>query len=119
MFIIAALHFVFMCSLKLSCESRYSPRYQTVEHLSVFSLMTLIVFSVHFESCCPLPKYINSVFDSFSLSLTASIHALISLREDSRVAMVSCSSLVPDLNCLHIEWSSVNPVSVRSSFTTS
>ena len=119
MFIIAALHFAFICSLKLSCESKYPPRYWTVEHLSIVSLMTLVVFALHFESCCPLLKYINSFFDSFSLSLTKSIHALISLREGSRVTMVSCSCLVPDLNCLHIEWSSTNPVSVRSSFSTS
>ena len=119
MFIIAALDFVFICSLKLSCESRYPPRYQTVEHLSIVSLMTLIVFSLHFESCCPLQKYINSVFGSFRLSLTASIHALISLGEDTGVTMVSCSCLVPDLNCLHIQWSSANPVGVRSSFKTS
>ena len=118
-FNIADLHFVLICSLKLSCESRYCPRYQTVEHLSVVSLMTLIVFSLDFESCCPLPKYINSVLDSFSLSLTASIHALISLSEDSRITMVSCSCLVPDLNYLHIEWLSTNPVRVRSSFMTS
>ena len=118
-FNITDLHFVLICSLKLSCESSYPPRYWTVEHLSIVSLMTLIVFSLHFESCCPLPMYINSVLDSFSLSLTAFIHALISLSEDSRIAIVSCSCLVPDLNCLHIEWSSANPVRVRSSFMTS
>ena len=118
-FNIADLHFVIICSLKWSCEPRYPPRYRTVEHLSVVSLMTLIVFSLHFESCCPLPKYINSVLDSFSLSLIASIHALISLSEDSSIATGSCSYLAPDLNCLHIEWSSTNPVRVRSFITTS
>ena len=100
-FIISALHLVLICSLKLSCESRYPPRYWTAEHLSIVSLMTLIVFSQHFKSCCPLPKYINSVLDSFSLSLTASIHALTYSSEDLRIAMVSCSYLVPGLNCMY------------------
>ena len=116
---IADLHFVLICSLKLSCESRYPPRYQMVEHLFIVSSMTLIVFSLHFVSCCLPPKYRNSVLDSFNLSLTASIHALMSLSEDSRVAMVSCSYLVPDLNSLHTERSSANPVRVRSFFMTS
>ena len=115
----ADLHFVSICSLKLSCESRYAPRYLMVEHLFIVSSMTLIVFSLHFLSCCPLLKYKNSVLDLFNLSLTASIQALISLREDSRIAIVSCSRPAPGLNCLHIEWSSVNPVRVRSFFTTS
>ena len=115
----ADLHFVLTCSLKLSRESRYAPRYLMVEHLFIVSSMTLIVFSLHFLSCCLLPKYINSVLDSFNQSLTASIHALMSLSEDSRVTMVSCSCSVPDLNCLHIEWSSANPVRVRFFFTTS
>ena len=48
-----------------------------------------------------------------------SIHALMSLSEDSRVAMVSCSCTVPDLNCLRIEWLSANPVRVRSFLMTS
>ena len=86
-FRIAALHLVLMCSLKLSCQSRYL----TVEHLSIVSLMTLIVFSLHFESCCSLPKYINSVLDSFSFSLRVSIHALTSSSEGLRIAMVSYS----------------------------
>ena len=119
MFNIAALHFVLICFLKLSSELRYALRYWAVGHLAIVSLMTLIVLSLHFESCCSLPNYINSVLDLFNLSLTASIHALMSLSEDSRIAMVSCSCLVPDLNCLHIEWFSANPVKVRSSFTTS
>ena len=58
-----------MCSLKLSCELRYPPRYLTVEHLSIVSLMTLVVFSLHFESGCLVPKYMNSVLDLFSFSL--------------------------------------------------
>ena len=115
----ADFHFVLICSLKLSCESRYAPKYLTVEHLFIVSLMTLIVFSLHFLSCCPLPKYMNSVLDLFNLSLTASIHALMSLSEDSRIAVVSCSCPVPYLNCLHIEWLSANPGRMRSFFTTS
>ena len=52
----ADLHFVLICSFKLSCESRYAPRYLTVEHLFIVSSMTLIVFSLNFLSCCLLPK---------------------------------------------------------------
>ena len=118
-FRIAALYLVLMCSLKLSCESRYPPRYLTIKHLSIVLWMTLIIFSLLFVKCCPLPKYINFVLDSFSLSLTVLIHALTSSGEDSRIAIVSCSCLVPDLNYLCMGWSSANPFRVRSSLMTS
>ena len=74
---------------------------------------------MHFESGCLLPKYINSVLESISFYLMASIHALASSNEYLMIAMWSCSWLVPDLNCFHMEWSSSNLLNLRSSLMTS
>ena len=66
-------------------------------------------------------KIDNSVFDSFSFNLTASIHAFMFSIDFSMTVMVSCSLIVPllvmwfVLNGFHIEWSSANPLRVRLS----
>ena len=91
MFSVVALHLISMCSLNVRLESICPPRYLTLVDLSVDSSMTLIVLWVFLLSCCLLPKEMNSVFPSFSLSLMASILVLMSDVDLSMILMVSSS----------------------------
>ena len=54
-----------------------------------------------FLSCCLLPKYMNSVLDLLSLSLTSSIHSFILSIASSMITMVSYS-VFPGLNAFLI-----------------
>ena len=104
------LHLFLMCCLNVSVLSRYPPRYLMTLDLSMFSSSTFRLFVVHLFRCGLLPNSINSVLDSFILSLTASIHFLI-LSIDLLMAVITvCSSLLDfALKLILIEWSSANP----------
>ena len=121
-FIIAALHFIFMCSLKLSSESSYAPRYLVIPVPFITSSLIFSLFVMHFSSCLGLSKYINSVLLLFIFSHTWSIQVLISCNDSSMILMVSSSSLwssLLDLKVFLMLWSSANPFSVSWSTTSS
>ena len=121
-FLIIAMHFIFMCSLKFSFESRYAPRYLVIHVLFITISLTFILFVMYFSTCLGPSKYINSVFLSLIFSCTWSIQVLISCNDSSMILMVLSSSLwssLLDLKVFLMLWSSANPFSVSWSTTSS
>ena len=115
-FIMLAISFFalsLMCCLKFRCWSRSLPRYLTALLTAIVSPWASSGYGDVFLSCCWEPKRMYSVLSGFSFRHIASIQHYSCVNASSRSVLVLCSStLLCALRFLHMEWSSVNAVSV-------
>ena len=86
-----------------------------IKSLAMFSLCVL-----HFVSCFANPKYMNSVFAGFILSLISSIQFLmLSMHVSIDVSVFNSSSLLEALKDILPLWSLAKPLSCKSAGITS
>ena len=80
-------------------QSRKNPRSLTFDTGLTTAFPTLIDISLTVANCCLVPRMINSIFSSFSLSRFVFIHDLVSSMQASRwLIQCDCAQVVPVLN---------------------
>ena len=104
--IIATLHFLRICCLKLRYWSIHVPRYLITSLLGMLSPFTLMLVTSTFLSCCLDPNTINSVLVVFIFRRFRSIHVFILTRASSSNVIVCFSCKGLGMKDLFIPWSS-------------
>ena len=107
--IIATLHFLRICCLKLRNWSIHVPKYLITSLLGMLSPFTLMLVTSTFLSCSFDPNTKNSILVVFIFKQFRSIHVFILTRASSSSVIVcfSCKGLV--MKDLFILWSSAYP----------
>ena len=99
--------FLVTCVFRFICASNQLPKFLALLNEVTRILPTRRVLKVTFLSCCLVPMIMNSVLSSFSLSLSASMHRLMSSYDNEhnkpdRVFQKSAGKLITMTMMFHI-----------------